>query len=392
MIQSLALFAFALLQQPSAPPPEPRHVEPWTGGLAAGLREMQRLCDEKKTDDALLIGERLLSPTRFARWREEHLAEGGWRAKLVGWSEPVLAGFGVETVAPADRALVQYSRGVVLAQSDKKAEKRAESEAAFARALGEGERSVQLDALYNVGVSAFGEGEEWRAKLPEKGAPPAQAPAMQAVPGGNGPNAPPPPDPLAQARAAYLRARESLVQRLRTDWQDGDTRAMSELVQRRLKELDEIEKQRKKQEQDDKQKQKDQKDQKDKKDDGQAQDKDKDKQDDKDKQPPKDQDKNQDKQGDKDQQDKQDKQDPAKDQKDQKKPDEKPPEPKPGDKDKQDAQDDKKDTAQAQGEERELSQEEVTRLFDKLKQLEEQARKLREQFRRSHRQAVKKDW
>ena len=57
------------------------------------------------------------------------------------------------------------------------------------------------------------------------------------------------PDPLQTARAAYLAAKEPLIERLRADWRDEDTRANLELIQRRLAELDEIERRREEQRQ-----------------------------------------------------------------------------------------------------------------------------------------------
>jgi hypothetical protein len=53
------------------------------------------------------------------------------------------------------------------------------------------------------------------------------------------------PDPLGLARAAYLAAREHLIERLRADWRDKDARANVELIQKRLHRLDDIEEERK---------------------------------------------------------------------------------------------------------------------------------------------------
>ncbi len=209
--------------------------------------------------------------------------------------------------------------------------------------------------MYNLGSLALEQGEEWYQKLPEISAKPG--PAQGQAPG---------PEPLGEARKSYLAARERFVERLRAQWNDADTRADVELVQRRLKRLDEIEKQRKQeqQKQQNKQDSKNDKQQQDKQD----PDKPKDDPKDKDKQDPQQQPEPQD----------QDKQDPQKPEpqkpEDQTKPGE---EPKPQPKDEQQKQ---------------LSKEELTRLLDKLQQLEEQAAKLRAQIHKARRVAVKKDW
>jgi len=51
-------------------------------------------------------------------------------------------------------------------------------------------------------------------------------------------------DVVAPAKAAYLEARDHFAERLALDWQDSDTRANVELIQRRLKSIADIEEQR----------------------------------------------------------------------------------------------------------------------------------------------------
>src|SRR5690606_24191728 len=120
-----------------------------------------------------------------------------------------------------------------------------------------GPGALRLDATYDLGSLFLAAGEEQRAKLPEISGQPAQPPPPPpvAAPGGAAPQAPP--DPLQLARAAYLAARERLVERLRMDWRDPDTQANVELVQRRLRELDEIERQREQEKKEQEQQQKD---------------------------------------------------------------------------------------------------------------------------------------
>jgi hypothetical protein len=131
-----------------------------------------------------------------------------------------------------------------------------------ARALA-GPGELRADATYDLGTLVLLHAEEVRATLPEVGGA-AAAPgvqAMQALPGAPpaaAPGAEEETDPLEEARALYTEARTWLVERLRLDWQDADTRANLQLVQRRLRELDEIEKQREEQQQEQQQQDQDQ--------------------------------------------------------------------------------------------------------------------------------------
>ena len=126
-----------------------------------------------------------------------------------------------------------------------------------ARALA-GPGRLRLDATYDLASAVLHHAERWRSEIPEIAqaagtpTPPPPAPPAPPAPTGGPPPASAdeaPPDPLAQARAAYLEARERLIERLRADWRDADTRADLELVWRRLRELDEIERQRQEQQQ-----------------------------------------------------------------------------------------------------------------------------------------------
>ena len=220
------------LQVPA--PEEPTPLVRPSGSFVDELEQVQRLARAGEVDAALTHAEALLAPTEFARWRaeldDEGLAaravdsvDGAW--ELLGWN-----GWPREA-----RAEVHHARGTALLE----AERREESEAAFqtARALFPGGELSQ-DATYDLGVAALLEGEVWRAQIPELGgqAPTAASPDEE------------PPDPLEIARGHYERARAALVERLRLDWRDADTRANTELVQRRLRELDEIERAREEQE------------------------------------------------------------------------------------------------------------------------------------------------
>jgi hypothetical protein len=242
----------------------------------------------------------------------------------------------------------------------------------FERSRADGASELRLSSMYNLGSLALEQGEEWYHKLPEvsgKPAAPAPPPPTAAVQG-----QPPGPDPLAEARKSYLAARERFVERLRAQWNDADTRADVELVQRRLKRLDEIEKKRKEEQQKkEQQKQQDPKDPK----------SDQDKSNPKDKPDP-------DKQQDPKDKDKQDQQPQDPQDKDKQKQDPQKPEPPKPEDPAQNGEQDKPPQPDAQ--QPQLSKEELTRLLDKLQQLEDQAAKLRAQIHKARRVAVKKDW
>ena len=168
-----------------------------------------------------------------------------------------------------ERAEVHYARGLALTFGapdgladagaagaiDPKANDWLEGASAFAsaRALA-GPGVLRRHATYDRGVAHLLLGDAWRAQIPEiaaqAGGPPPGAMAPPSAPGGSGPAGADPPDPIEQARVAYGAAKEHLIERLRADWRDVDTRANLELIQRRLAELDEIERQREEQQSD----------------------------------------------------------------------------------------------------------------------------------------------
>ena len=351
------------LQLPPAPKPEPKApVVPWQGSLRSGQAKLQELSLAQKYDEALALGERLLAmPT----WEQE---------------------------PERDRAEALYALGIARGS----AEKVDDAAEAFHRASGlAGSDALGLDSIYGAGTFRLLKAEDLRKNIPEvreklglqplpqPAAPPVQLapPGGPPGPGSAIPSGPPPePDALSIAREAYLAARKDLVERLRYDTRDRDTRGNLELTQRRLRELDELEKKR----QEDQQKQdKDQKNPGD------------DKNQDKQKQDPSKQDKQDQQKSDQQKQDDQ-KQDPQKpDDKqnpdDQKKQDEQKSDPKdtqPKEDKPKDAQPDPKSAPQEQF----LSNEEVMRLLDQLKQIEMQAEQVRAALRERHRVPVKKDW
>lgn len=352
----ILVLLLALVQAPPAPPAAP--VEPWTGTLAEGLAEAQRLSDSGETAGALALTERLLSPTSSALWRERATARPGWKRTVVDAAGPILDAVGLARLSDPERATIHHARGVLLAQSADG--QRLAAVEAFERArslAGPGE--LRLDATYDAGWTWLAEGEALRAKIPEisGAAPPAPGPAGAE---------PPAPDPLGLAQTAYLQARGRFVDRIQLEASDADTRANLELVQRRLRELAEIEKKReekKKQEQQQKDEQDQQKDPK--KDDQQKDDEKKDAEEKPDEKP----------------------------KPDEKKPDEKPPKDSPEEqKEPSEPKDPEKDASPKPSKEELLTREEVMRLLDILKNREEEGKKLLEQLRAARRVAVKKDW
>ena len=146
---------------------------------------------------------------------ESAVETNGVASEVPSWSEPATA-------------QLLFARGVVqhgLGALD-------EARADFTRAAhlaGPGE--LRLAATYDAAAVALAAAENRRAELTGPQAPPL-------------PGAAPPEDPLAEQRALYLAAREAFVQRLSLDPRDVDTRADLELIVRRLRELDQLEKER----------------------------------------------------------------------------------------------------------------------------------------------------
>lgn len=161
-------------------------------------------------------------------------------------------------LAEHERAEVWFARGFLAFQQESDAPTTVPALLAgvpsfeSARALA-GPGPLRLEATYDLGLAYLATGERWRAHLPEvaqRSDPPLQVPLPTPPPPSDPAAAPEQaPDPLAQARVLYGLAKEALIERLRADWRDADTRANLELIQRRLRELDEIERQREEEQQ-----------------------------------------------------------------------------------------------------------------------------------------------
>jgi hypothetical protein len=363
---------------PSEPGSEPQSatapLEPWPGTVAEGFAAIRKHAEEGQFESARLIADRLLAPSEFSRRRSDLEARGGFWQRASRAAQPSLAWLGLDGLGADARAEVWFARGVV----DSLAKQRPEAENDFqaARAVAN-DRGLRHDAIYDLGHLALEEGEEIRATIPEiSGKPAAMPPPVPPVPQSPGGAPVEPPDPLQTARAAYLKAREHFVERLKSDWRDEDTRANVELCSRRLDELDRIEKKReeeKKKQEDQKKKEQDQnqdkKDEQQKKQDGEKDPKSKDeKGDSKDEPKP---------------------QDPKPEDADK---DKKPEEQKPDDKKEPEKPDEKKDAGKPDPKDAQMSREEMTQLLDRLQQLEEEAKKIQAQLRAARRGKVKKDW
>lgn len=356
----LALFAFAALWQ-SAPPdapdattaPQGQAVEaapteasepaPWTAPLADGLAELRVAADARDRDAVLELAARL---GRSARELERD---------------------------PARAARVLHDSGLARAEVDDLFGALADLRAAAGLA---GPGAVRESALYAAGTARLQRAELLRLAVPEiaeaQGLPAPEASEDEAAP-----------DPLEVARQAYLDARADLLERLRLDARHADTRANLELVTRRLRELDQIERERQEEQQDEQQQQ--QQDQQDPPEDQQQ-----------DQQPSEDQEQQEQEQQDpsEDQQDQQEQESEEQEQ-DEEQPQEQPPEgeseeDQPQDEEQQEAQPEQ--AAEGELEERVLSKEEVQRLLDQLAEIEAEAEAVRARLRDRKRKPVEKDW
>ena len=234
-----------------------------------------------------------------------------------------------------------------------------------ARDLG-GPGRTRLAAMYDIGTLLLEQAERVRATIPEVSGQTGQQ-AHPSAPGAPGaPDAEEAPDPLETARAGYLGARAALLDRLRTEIADADTRANLELVVRRLRELDEIERQREEQEQE-QEEQQDQEQSEDSEDESQSEESE-------------------------DSEDQQEQPQDGEDQESEEEPspeeEQPPPEEEPGE-----GESEEQPAPEEQEQEQELmSPEEIQRLMDRLREIEEQARAVQAMLRRKEQVPVEKDW
>ncbi len=348
-------------------------------GFKSELERVEALCEAGEFEESLAASEALLRASWLDEWRRELELDGSWLlAPLLDIADPWLDRFDFGGASANERAAAYYARGLVLHRRELElpasAEEAAQApdetpRASFERAIAlAAETGIRADASYNIGTLALLAGEAWRQQIPEISGQ-AAAPAMGAPHAAGAEEEAP--DPLEEARKAYLEAKALLSVRLQLDWRDPDTRANMELVLRRLKELDEIEKQREEQE-----------------------DEQQDQQDQQDEQKPEDSDQDKDKDQEQDQeQDGEDAEEPQapedeepKDEPEQDEPQEPESEPEPPEPSESEAE------PQEQQQEQFLTREEVQRLLDKLKAHEEEGEEQRAKQRRAGRRKTRRDW
>ncbi len=382
----------------AAEPPNGPQVSPWSDSAVAGLREIRRLATEERYDEARALARGILVPHGLARVREDldDTRVGGVLLKPV---DPVLERLGWNGPPERTRAEVSYADGVVAALAG-------DGDAAlesFERAASlAGPGSLRLESLYDRGTVLLAGAESLRAQIPELQdpaaalAPTAPPPGSPGTPGADDEE---PPDFLKLARRAYEAARAAFVERLRADWRDEDTRANLELIQRRLRELDEIEEQR--QEQQEEQQQGEEGDEQQEGEEGEE----------REQEGEEGEEQGEGEEGEDGQGDGEDGEGPRED------PDESPDpseeespaeseeerEPEESEEDVAESEEESTDEAEesetsaeeaqpAEEEERVLTREEVVRLLDRLREIDEQAEALRARLRQRGRVAVEKDW
>ena len=342
------------------------------GTFAEGLQQVASWAEEDDFAAARLLGQRLLAPDLLSSWRAQlELEDSKVVGPVLAASDPVIDWLGLGARSRAERAHVRFALGVIDLAED--LPERAQSEFEATRAAAE-DAGLRGDAIYNLGTLALQEGELWRSQIPELGGQPP-APVAPMVPGG--PPAPgadeEPPDPLEQARGYYLKAKDHYVERLRLDPTDADTRANTELVFRRLRELDEIEQQREEQQQEQEQ---DPDEQEESEDEQEQQEQEQDQQD-------------------------QQQQDQQQDGDSEQEPEPQDEEPEPEEPEEQD-QDQEGETQEGDPQESEaqpqprdeqyLTKEEVQRLLDRLEQHEELGKQLLERQRQAQQRSSARDW
>ncbi|MEM1453196.1 MAG: hypothetical protein AAF957_07130 [Planctomycetota bacterium] len=262
-------------------------AEPWRGSLGAGVERMRALAEDGAFDDAVAVADRMLVPDGFARGRRwlERVSRGTSEAAFAPMTG-ALDALGFDVLRDADRAEVEYARAVTLlasaaaaqdtgslaasgntaAPSGTTASANGGTEEAATDAAGRVERAAaayerarsaggpaRLDAVYALGSLELAAAEAVFETIPEISGGPPPPPTSASTKDAAGKDDE---DPIDVARRIYLRARERFVELLRLG-DDEDARANTELIIRRLRELDDVEKQREEQQKQDQQDQSD---------------------------------------------------------------------------------------------------------------------------------------
>ncbi len=337
----------------AADAPQSKALPAFSGTLRDARVELQQLCERAEHESA-------------AQLADSVLASPQWSAAL-----------------ERERAEFHFAQGV--ARGAAQAYVEASQAAHAARGLA-GSSELGLDSAYNAGTFRLMHAEALRREIPQIREQ-LQLPPLAQPPAGGAPMGPPgaetASDPIATARAAYVAARGDLIERWRADPAHVDTRANLELVARRLRELDELERQREQEQQSDPNQRQDP-DQK--QDPQQNQDQQQQNQEQPSSEPQQDQQQPQDP-SEQDKQEQESEQKPGEDKSEQEQqpeegeqPGEQQPDPKEG-----------ADPAQPQ-DERLLTPEEIQRLLQQLEKIEDQAAQVQAALRRARRVPVKRDW
>ena len=246
LVVCATLLAVAWGQTPEeAPAQEPVQliIQPWEDSYLVGFEQACAALQDGRGQEAAALARRLAEEDSAALRRQS------WQARtqgvserllfqpaspLLGWVNPGRS-VGQQSVARHLEGLAHY-KGGALDQAEV-AWKAASGLATVRGSLAACDGLALLDL--ELAEGHFAEIPEVQGKTNNALAPNFTAPA----PTGEGEEEAP--DPLGLARAAYLAAREHLIERLRADWRDKDARANVELIQKRLHRLDDIEEERK---------------------------------------------------------------------------------------------------------------------------------------------------
>lgn len=261
---TLALLLLLVAQAaPPAPAPQATTLDSTPsaplapGGPASGEEEsapaplegpFQKLYEEAVAElaqggitEAATTAARLAVPDAPTLWHEDlRRTTGGLSERLFRPAAPTLRALGWAPRSRGQRAAARHLEG--LARHRDGDVDGAEAAWQAARGLSSGPAALAAcDALAAVDLAAA---EELFQQIPEVQGVTQNALAPNFRSSSNETQE----DPLPPARAKYLEARAHLVDRLRADWRDADARANAELVQRRLRRLDEIEQERRQEE------------------------------------------------------------------------------------------------------------------------------------------------
>lgn len=212
------------------------------GSFDDGFRSFALLCAKGELAEAESLAEVL-------SLRAEADQSSGWLERVGGANKARLArrlmgGLGLgdapaaEAVDDERAVLVQWTLGVARAEAGAVQSAETDFESVRARAHG----ALRMDGMYGLGWLDLDLAETLYLTIPETTGASLDplSPGFQpsAAGGDEGP------DPLELAKAAYGLSLEHFLERLALDWRDADTRANVELIQRRLRRIEEIEEKR----------------------------------------------------------------------------------------------------------------------------------------------------